>query len=86
MTIEIPEDLTRQLREIAAARRTSVESLALEGLRTLTAGSRSPQDLLRAIRKLPHPSPKAIDDLDTSIAAARLPVREDSDFEPFTLR
>jgi hypothetical protein len=81
MTIQIPDDLARSLQRIAAAQQRSVEQLALESLRTLFDEASSPEDLLRAVRELPHPSAAAVDDLDAAIAAARLPVRERSAFD-----
>jgi hypothetical protein len=42
----------------------------------------SPQAILRSLRNLPHPSPAAVDDLDATIAAARLPMNDDGAFDP----
>jgi hypothetical protein len=74
LTIRIPDDLAHGLEGIASAQKKSVEQLALEGLRSLFDRASSPNAVLRAVRKLPHPSPSAVDDLDAAIAAARLPV------------
>jgi len=81
MTIKIPDDLARRLEEIAATQRTSVEQVALEGLRALFHTARSPQVLLQTIRELPHPSPAAVDDLEAAIAAGRLPVYDRGAFD-----
>ena len=81
MTIDIPDDLARDLEGIAAAQQKSVEEVALERLRSLTDSASSPQSVLRAIRRLPHPSSLAVDDLEAAIAAARLPVRDDGPFD-----
>ena len=75
MTIQIPDDLARSLERVAAAQQKSVEQLPLERLRSLLDRPTSPQSVLRTIQALPHPSPSAVDDLDTAIAAARLSVR-----------
>jgi hypothetical protein len=81
MTIQIPDDLARSLRGIAAAQQKTVEQLALDSLRSLFDKASSPAAVLRAIRELPHPSVAAIDDLDAAIAAARLPVRGSGAFD-----
>lgn len=81
MTIEIPDDLARDLKDIAAAQQKSVQEVALERLRSLTDDESSPQAVLRAIRKLPHPNASAVDDLDAAIAASRLPVRDHDPFD-----
>jgi hypothetical protein len=81
MTIQIPDDLARDLQGLAAARRVSVEQLALERLRTLVAMPTSPAALLRVIQALPHPSASAVDDLDAAIAAGRLPVVDRGTFD-----
>ena len=74
MNIEIPDEIARGLEEVAAAQRRSVEQVALEGLRSLFESATSPEAVLRAIRRLAHPSAAAVDDLEAAIAAARLPV------------
>ncbi len=76
MTIQIPDNLARDLEGIAAAQQKSVEQVALESLLSLFERARSPEAVLRAVRQLPHPSAEAVDDLDAAIAAARLPVRD----------
>jgi hypothetical protein len=81
MTIQIPDDLARNLLGIAAAQQRSVEQLALEGLRSLFDRASSPEAVLRTIRELPHPSAAAVDDLDAAIAAARLPVSDPGAFD-----
>ena len=82
MTLEIPDDLARDLEGIAAAQKKSVQQVALEILHSLFDRASSPAMLLRAIRELPHPSAAAVDDLDAAIAAARLPVCDVGAFDP----
>jgi hypothetical protein len=82
LTIQIPDDLARGLEGIALAQKKSVEQVALERLRSLFERADSPDALLRVIRKLPHPSPAAGDDLDAAIASAQLPVRDRGAFDP----
>jgi hypothetical protein len=84
MTIQIPDDLARNLEGIAAARHKSVEQLALESLRSLFDDASSPEAILRTVRNLPHPSLAAVDDLDAAIAAAQLPMRDASAFGPLS--
>lgn len=74
MTIQIPDELARNLESIAAASHRSVQQLAIERLETLVKTPETPADLLDAVRSMEHPSPSAVDDLDAAIAAARLPV------------
>lgn len=80
MTIEIPDDLARELAQAAAAQHKTVAELALDRLRSGAHPAGSPHAILQMLRRLPHPSKAAIDDLETAIAAARLPV---SDQDPF---
>jgi len=81
MTIQIPEDLARDLEGIAAAQKKTVEQLAVERLRTLLERPTAPDTVLRTIQALPHPSSAAVDDLDAAIAAARLPVGDQGVFD-----
>jgi len=81
MTIQIQEDLARGLEGMAAAQRKSVEQVALDSLRSLCDAATSPAVVLQAVRKLPHPSAAAVDDLEAAVAAARLPVRDDGAFD-----
>ena len=81
MTIQIPDDVARGLEEIAAAQRKSVDQVALESLRSLLDKASSPEAVLRSLRRLPHPSDAAVDDLEAAIIAASLPVRNEGDFD-----
>ncbi|MGC9951218.1 MAG: hypothetical protein ABSF64_33090 [Bryobacteraceae bacterium] len=81
MTIQIPDDLARGLEGMAAAQRKSVEQVALDSLRSLLDRATSPAAVLQAVRKLPHPSAAAVDDLEAAIAAARLPVLDQGAFD-----
>jgi len=81
MTIQIPDDLAHGLEGIAAAQHKSVEQVAVESLRSLVNRTGSPEVLLRAFRELKHPSAAAVDDLEASIAAGRLPVRDEGVFD-----
>jgi len=81
LTIQIPDDLASGLQGIASAQRTSVEQLVLEYLRSLFDRAGSPEAVLRAVRKLSHPSSAAVDDFDAAIAAARMPVSDQGPFD-----
>ena len=81
MTIQIPDDVAQGLEGIAAAQQKSAEQVALEGLRSLVDRASSPEIVLRAVRELSHPSAAAVDDLEAAIAAARLPMRDQSAFD-----
>jgi hypothetical protein len=81
MTIQIPDDLARNLEGIAATQKKSVEQVALERLRSLFEGASSPRVLARSIREMRHPSPSSVDDLEAAIAAARLPVPDAGVFD-----
>lgn len=54
-------------RGVAAAQRKTVEQLALDSLRLLIDEASSPEALLRSVRRLPHPSAAAVDDLEAAI-------------------
>ncbi len=80
LIIEMPDDLARSLEGIAAARRKTIQQLALEQLSSLVEvnpefRTGSPAAVLRAMQEPPHPSSADVDDLDAAIAAGRLPVR-----------
>jgi len=81
LIIRIPDDLASGLQGLAAAQRTSVEQVAVEHLRSLVDRLSSPDAVLRAVRKLPHPSPSAVDDLEAAIAAGQLPVNDKGAFD-----
>jgi hypothetical protein len=81
LTIQIPDDLARNLEGLASAQRKSVEQVALERLRSLFDRTSSAAVVLEAVRSLPHPSPAAVDDLDAAIAIARLPVSDQGVFD-----
>jgi hypothetical protein len=81
MTIQIPDDLAHGLEGMAAAQQKSVEQVAVDGLRSLIDRATSPEVVLRTVRGLPHPSADAVDDLEAAIAAARLPVRDQGEFD-----
>jgi len=81
LTIQLPDDLARGLEGIASAQKKSVEQVALERLGSIFDKATSPEAVLRALRKLPHPSSSAVDDLDAAIAAARLPVSAQGAFD-----
>jgi hypothetical protein len=81
MTIQIPDDLARDLERIATAQRQSVEQLAVERLRSLIERPVSPQSLLHALRALPHPSASAVDELESAIVASQLPVNSRGAFD-----
>jgi hypothetical protein len=70
MTIQIPDDLARGLEGIAVAQKKTVEQLALDSLRLLFDKASSPEALLRSVRRLPHPSAAAVDDLEAAILAS----------------
>jgi hypothetical protein len=70
MTIQISDDLARDLEGIAASQKKSAEQLALERLRSLFDDAGSPGAVLRAVRELTHPSSAAVDDLEAAITTA----------------
>jgi predicted transcriptional regulator len=81
MTIQIPDDLARDLEGIAAAQHKSVEQVAVDSLRERFNRTGSPEVLLRALREMSHPSKEAVDDLEAAIASGRLPVRDEGVFD-----
>jgi hypothetical protein len=81
MTIQIPDDLARDLEGIAALQRKSVEQIAVENLRLLLDQSRSPGAILQFVRTLRHPSAAAVDEMDAAIESARLAVSDKGTFD-----
>ena len=80
LTIEVRDDLVRNLEAIATAQGKSVQQLALERLNSIVDAGRelrpgSPVALLKVMQEPPHPSVADVSDLDAAIAAGRLPVR-----------
>jgi len=80
LTIEVPDELARTLATIAAAEHKTIQQLAIERLRTLAGAAPeeavgSPAAVLRAMNQPPHLNPSDVDDLDSAIAAARLPIQ-----------
>jgi len=81
LTIELPDDLVRNLEGIAAAQRKSVQQLALDQLSALVGGipephAGSPAAVLLAMREPPYPTSEDVAELDAAITAGRLPVRD----------
>jgi len=81
VTIQVPDDLARDLQGIAAAQKKTVEQVAVEGLRSLFDKATSPSAILKALQELPHPSSEAVDELEAAIAASHLPVRDNGAFD-----
>ena len=84
LTIELPEDLAVALQGIASDHKTSIQQLALNGLRSLASDHPalrsartigSPAGLLALIREPSNLLPADVDALDDAIAKGRLPVR-----------
>ncbi len=80
LTIELPDDLARDLATIAAAQQKSIEQLTLDRLRSLVKPAPEPKRgsaaaLLRAMQSPPHLSDADVDELDAAIAAGRMPVQ-----------
>jgi hypothetical protein len=77
LTIEMPDDLARDLEGVAAAQRKTVQQLALERLSSfisdLNAGS--PEAVLRVVYEPPHLSAADVAELDAAISAGRMAVR-----------
>ena len=80
LSIELPDDLVRDLETIAAAQGKSVQQLALERLNSLVddaaeARAGSPAAILRVMQAQPRPNSSDVDELDAAIAAGRGPMR-----------
>jgi gamma-glutamyl:cysteine ligase YbdK (ATP-grasp superfamily) len=82
VTIQIPDDVTRELESLASVQKKTVEEVAVESLRLLFSDSDSPAALLRLLQNLPHPRPEAVDDMEAAILAAQLPVTDRGRFDP----
>ena len=83
MTIQIPDDLASGLERVATLQHKSIDQVAVECLRQLFGQEGSPGAIVRAVRRLPHPSAEAVDDLEAAILSARLPVRDQGTFDEF---
>ena len=84
LTIELPDDLAVTLQGIASDHKTSIQQLALNGLRSLASDDSpfrsgppigSPAALLAAMREPSNLLPSDVAALDDAIAKGRLPVR-----------
>ena len=80
LSIDLPDDLARKLAGIAAAQHKSIQQLTLERLRALVEPGSEPRPgsasaILRAMKEAPHLSGADVDELDSAIAAGRLPVQ-----------
>jgi hypothetical protein len=76
LTVTLPDELARRLEQIAAARRKSVQQLAVEQLESMVQRDQepragSPAAVLAAMRELPHLSLKDVDEFEAAIAAGR---------------
>jgi len=83
LTIQIPDDMARNLEGIAASRRQTLEELAFEGLASLTSPAPkyprgSPAAVLELMRNPPHLSKEDGEALDAAIASGQQPA-EDGD-------
>lgn len=81
MTIQIPDELARDLESIATAQHKSVEQVAVERIQSTLHREKSPQQLLQSLRKMGRPSGEAVDELEAAIAQEKLPVRELGEFD-----
>jgi hypothetical protein len=79
-TLEIPEDLARGLERIAIANHKTVPEVALENLWSSVRVSTSPATVLQAMRAQPQLASDLVDELEAAIAAAQVPVRDESIF------
>jgi predicted transcriptional regulator len=82
LTIQLPDDVARNLEGIAAAQRKTVQQLALEQLRALISEPHagSPEAVLRAMREPPHTNAADVEELDAAILAGRLAVGDRAPF------
>lgn len=81
LTINMPDHLARSLEGIAAAQQKTVEQLAVEQLSSLVRTEGEPPagsaaGLLRAMQQPPHPSGADVAELESAIAAARIPMHK----------
>jgi predicted transcriptional regulator len=81
MTIQIPDDLARDLEGIATAQHKSVEQVAVDSLRERFNRTGSPEVLLRAFRKMARVRAEDVADLEASIESGRLPVSDKGVFD-----
>jgi hypothetical protein len=81
LTIALPDDLASRLQGVAELRRTSVQQLVVEGLKSFLESGQgvrrpgSPAALLQAVSGVPHVAAEDVADLEAAIAAARIESR-----------
>ena len=85
LTIQVPDELARDLQAIAATEQKSVQQLAIERLSSLVKGGHeqgagSPAAVFKAMHEPPHLSAIDVDELDAAIAAGRLAIRTRNPF------
>ena len=81
LTLEIPTDLAQALTHLASEQNKSVETVALEQLRSLVERRGSPDAILRGLRELPPIDPADIEELKRVIKEGRIPAVEKDLFE-----
>jgi len=80
VTIELPDDLARDLELVATAHQRTLQQFAVERLRSLVESHAqelpgSPAAIIRAMQEGPQVTGSDVDDLEAAISAGRLPVR-----------
>ena len=81
LTLEIPADLERVLKNLAAEQKTSVEQIAFERLNALVLRPGSPRALLQSLNELPRLDPVDVEALKASIREGRVPPRDHGIFD-----
>jgi hypothetical protein len=80
LVIEIPEDLSRRVTELAAVERKTAEQVVIETLRSSPSAPGSPAAILRMINSPPHLTVEDIEALESAITSGRLPASKPNPF------
>jgi predicted transcriptional regulator len=80
VTIELPEDLARNLELVATAHQRTLQQHAVERLRSMVESDAhelpgSPAAIIRAMQERPQVNDSDVADLEAAISVGRLPVR-----------
>lgn len=80
LVIEIPEDLSRRVTELAAVERKTAQQVVIETLRLSLSAPGSPAAILRVINSQPQLSVEDIEALESAITSGRLPASKPNPF------
>lgn len=81
MTIEIPDELVKDLEPVMAARKATLAELALQSLEALRPARLTTSEAIAIWQSLPHAGDDAVDELERAIEEGKLPSRQSGIFD-----